>query len=143
MFRWHMTPFYKVGITIGDERQKIEFYKRCESCDTPEEVETLEAEMIDRFGAPPAEVTILVELEKIRAVASMLQIAEIIEDSRAVKVKIGHDARIDRAALVSFIAEDERLSIDPRDQEILVFSPRSAGPEKKLLELKKWLQQLS
>ncbi len=137
------TDFFIPGSYIGDERQKIEFYKRFESCDTPEEVESLEGEMIDRFGPPPGEVKVLVELEKIRAIASTLQIAEILEDSRAIKVKIGSVARIDRAALITHIAEDERLSIDPRDQEILIFKPPSISSEKKLLELKKWLQQLS
>lgn len=137
------TDFFIPGSYINDERQKIEFYKRFESCDSPEEVETLEQEMIDRFGPPPNEVNILVELEKIRALASQLQITEILEDSRALKVKIGVDAKVNREILVQQIAGDGRINIDPKDQEALVFSPRAEGPEKKLSELKKWLQQLS
>ena len=75
------TDFYIPEFYINDDRQKIEFYKRFESCETIEEVDTLEKEMIDRFGRPPVEVNILIELERIRAIASSLFIDEILEEN--------------------------------------------------------------
>ena len=135
------TDFYIPDSYIGDERQKIEFYKRFESCDTLEEVATLQKEMTDRFGQPPETVMILIELEEIRALASSLRIDEILEHSKAVKIRISANSVIDPSALVKEIAADARLSIDPSDNEILIFRPKAKQTEKKLFELKKWLQQ--
>ena len=135
------TDFYIPESYINDDRQKIEFYKRFESCETAEEVDTLEKEMIDRFGIPPAEVNILIELERIRAIASSLFIDEIIEDNRQVNIKITSSCTILPEKLLKSITKDPRFKINPKDPEILVFKPENIRIEKKLIELKKWLQQ--
>jgi len=136
------TTFYIPETYIADERQKIEFYKRFESCELMEEVEELEKEMGDRFGPPPAEVRILVELEKIRTLASNLMVDEILEDSRGVRMRISGESRIDVKRLLALLKKDARFSLDPVDKEVLHFKPGSKGDEKKIEELKKCLQQL-
>jgi len=137
------TNFFIPDRYIADERQKIEFYKRLESCERVDEVEGIEAELADRFGAPPAEVRILLELEKIRAIASGLEIDEILEESRGIKIRISADSRADVKKIVAKLKKDRRLSMDPSDNEVLIFRPAETEDEKKLLELKKWLQQIS
>lgn len=137
------TDFYIPDSYINDERQKIEFYKRFESCETDEEVNALKEQMIDRFGPPPDKVMILIELEEIRAIASSLYIDEIFEQSKFIKIRVTGQSRINGVILVKLIAEDKRLSIDPKDSEILIFNPGTTKVEKKLFELKKWLQQLN
>ena len=137
------TNFYIPASYIADERQKIEFYKRFESCETVDEVEQLEGELIDRFGEPPKEVRILIELEKIRAIASSLGIDEIIEESRSIKMRISAESRIDRNEIIESIKKDNRLNLDSKDRELLYLKLSESDEEKKLLELKKWLQQIS
>jgi transcription-repair coupling factor (superfamily II helicase) len=127
---------------IGDEKQKIEFYKRLESCETVKEVEIIEGEIIDRFGEYPSEVGLLVETEKIRTIASILFIDEILEDSFGIRIKISEQASFDTAKLVKLLHSDPRFSLDPIDKNILRFKPVEKETEKKLVELKKWLQQL-
>lgn len=135
------TDFYIPEIYINDDRQKIEFYKRFESCETIEEVDTLEKEMIDRFGIPPVEVNILIELERIRAIASSLFIDEILEDNRRINIKITSSCIIPAEKLLKAISKDSRFSINPKDPENLMFKPENKAIEKKLTETKKWLQQ--
>ncbi len=137
------TDFFIPDSYMNDERQKIEFYKRFESCETMEEVEDLKNEMIDRFGNPPKEVMMLVELEEIRTLASALHLDEILEQARSIKIKITGDSRIDAKRLVRMIAEDKRLRVDPKDNGILIFTPAARVTEKKIPELKKWLQQFT
>ncbi|TAL29773.1 MAG: transcription-repair coupling factor [Spirochaetes bacterium] len=136
------TNFFIPETYIADERQKIEFYKRFESCELIEEVDELEKEMTDRFGHPPGEVRILVELEKIRTIASTLMVGEILEDSRGVRIRISGDSRIDVKRLLALIKKDKRFSLDPVDKEVLHFRPGALTEEKKLDELKKCLQQM-
>ncbi len=135
------TDFFIPDTYIGDDKQKIEFYKRFESCETAEEVDTLEAELIDRFGTPPPEVNILVELERIRALASSLLIDEILEENRKINIRISAGCVIPRDRLAKSIAADKRFSPDPKDPEILIFRHEEKPVEKKLMDLKKWLQQ--
>ncbi len=137
------TNFFIPQNYIADERQKIEFYKRLESCELESEVEEIEKEMTDRFGEPPAEVRVLLALEKIRALASALEIDEILEDSRGVRIRISGNSRVDPKKIVPLIKKDRRISLDPSDNEMVLFRPDEKGDEKKLTELKKWLQQIS
>lgn len=137
------TDFFIPESYINDEKQKIEFYKRFEACEYIEEVESLENELVDRFGPPPDVVLILIELEKIRAIASSLEIEEIIEDSRSIRLRFSKNTRIELKKVISLIRKDSRISLDPREQEILVFKPESEEKEKRLEELKKLLQQFS
>ena len=135
--------FYIPDTYINDEKQKIEFYKRIEACECIEEVEELEKELMDRFGNPPEEVRILFELERIRVLASTIEIEEIKEDTDAIKIKMSNNTRIEPQSIINKISEDKRLSIDHRERDILTFYPRSESKEKRLNELKKWLQQIS
>jgi len=137
------SDFFIPDAYINDQRQKIEFYKRFESCDTEEEVDSLSNELLDRFGPVPNEVEILIELQKIRTIASSVYIDEILEDSKSIRIKISKDAKIEPVKLLEIITKDRRISIDPNDTEIVVFNTSGNEVEKKLADLKKWLQQIS
>ncbi|MCX8124408.1 MAG: transcription-repair coupling factor [Spirochaetes bacterium] len=127
---------------INDEKQKIEFYKRYEACETLQELTELTAEMIDRFGPPPKEVQSFIAMEEVRTLASQLYIDEIMEDTKLVKLRITKEAKLDIKKLIALIQKDKRLSIDRYDREIVNFVTGVMPPEKKLEEIKKLLQQL-
>ncbi len=135
------TDFFIPDSYISDDKQKIEFYKRFESCETSAEVDMLESEMIDRFGTPPVEVNVLVDLERIRAMASSLLIDHILEENAKINIRISAGCTIPREKLAKAISGDKRFTPDRKDPEILVFRPDSKTAEKKLSDLKKWLQQ--
>ncbi|MBP6990416.1 MAG: transcription-repair coupling factor [Spirochaetes bacterium] len=136
------TDFYIPDEYIGDEKQKIEFYKRFESCDSIEEVDRVEKELVDRFGPYPAEVEILIEIERIRAIASLAAIDEILEDSKSIRIRISGSSRVDVKKVVALMSSDRRLTPDPVDRETLIFVPESMKTEKKVPALKKLLQQM-
>jgi transcription-repair coupling factor (superfamily II helicase) len=137
-----MSMFIPEGY-ISDEKQKIEFYKRLEGCETAEEIDEVEKEIVDRFGEYPHEVKLLVELQRIRTLASSLFIEEILEDSHNIKIRITSESSIDAGKIIKLIQKDPRFSLDRKEPELLRFKPSTDQPEKKMDELKKWLQQLS
>jgi len=137
------TDFYIPDNYIPDQKQKIEFYKRFESCDSIDDINILDKELTDRFGPRPKEVNILVELEKIRTLASSLIIDEIFEDSNSIRIKITDQSKIDTIKAVAEISRNNSLSIAPEDKDILILKPVLKDDEKKLAGLKKLLQQLS
>ncbi|MCU0821220.1 MAG: transcription-repair coupling factor [Spirochaetes bacterium] len=138
------TNFFLPESYIGDERNKIEFYKRFESCETISEVEILENELTDRFGPAPREVKTLIELEKIRALASSMEIDEIIEETRAIKIKLSADSKVDTGAIIlQMQKKGKKITFDTSDKNIILYKPSENEVEKKLNELKKWLQTIS
>jgi transcription-repair coupling factor (superfamily II helicase) len=128
---------------ISDEKQKIEFYKRLEGCENTEEINAIEKEISDRFGEYPKEVALLIELQRVRALASTLFIDEILEDSYNIKIRITSESSADIGKIIKQIHKDQRFALDKHEPELLRFKPASQEPEKKIEELKKWLQQLS
>ncbi len=135
------TDFYIPESYIGDDKQKIEFYKRFEAALSEEEVERVQDEMIDRFGPIPPEVKVLTETEKIRTIASQLAIEEIREDMVNFRIKITEDAKLDRSRLVQEIGKRQNLSLDRKDPSVVLLKKDHESPEKKINTLKKWLQQ--
>ncbi len=135
------SDFYIPETYISDERQKIEFYKRFEACENLTEVDLLKREMTDRFGTPPEQVNMLIAQEEVRAMASSLFINEISEQDGGFKIRISDQCLIESSALVRMLAMDKRLSVEPGDTELLIFKTGNVKTEKKLSELKKWLQQ--
>jgi transcription-repair coupling factor (superfamily II helicase) len=128
---------------VSDVKQKIELYKRMEAAETPEELDALETEIADRFGELPTEVTTLMELQRIRALASTLWIEEIMETERTVRIRLSAESRLDIHRVMEHMSKDKRYRIDPRDALVIVFNPETEDSEKKLHEVKKWLQQMS
>ena len=137
------TNFYISDDYIRDERQKIEFYKRFEACETLNEIEDLKAELIDRFGHGPPEVMALIEFEKIRALASSIFIEEILEVEKSFRIKISSQTEINLKKIVENIKKKKGLSFDPKNKKILIFSPKSQEREEQLGELQKWLKSIS
>ncbi|HRX16044.1 MAG TPA: transcription-repair coupling factor [Spirochaetota bacterium] len=127
---------------ISDQRQKIEFYKRFESCETLEEIDRLTTEMKDRFGHYPEQVSILIQLETIRCIASNLYIEEILEGETSIRIRISEQTKISTEKLLEVVKTDDRIMADPQNSDTLIFKTSEKETEKKLIALKKWLHDL-
>jgi transcription-repair coupling factor (superfamily II helicase) len=57
---------------IGDRALKVKFYQRLANLTSPEQVEAMEAELTDRFGAPPRPVLNLLALVRLKVEAGLL-----------------------------------------------------------------------
>ncbi|MBN1500473.1 MAG: transcription-repair coupling factor, partial [Spirochaetes bacterium] len=128
---------------ISDQKQKIEFYKKFESCENENEIDTVMEEITDRFGKPPYNLLILIELERIRAISTELQIEEIIEGEMAIRIRMSSDAKIVTKKLLEILKTDKRIMLDPKDKEVLICRICETDAEKKLFELKKLLQSFT
>ena len=62
---------------IADERQKIEIYKRIRQIDSRETYESLQDELVDRFGEYPDEVAYLVEIGLLKHFADNALVAKV------------------------------------------------------------------
>ena len=136
---------------IGDGQQKIEMYKRFRSVKTPEDVEELEADLIDRFGEPTSEVRDLVTIAHIRAygLAGGVKLLEQKGDTIHVYLTENHTAQIDGARLFEETQNLGRdlgigmegpvlhLSLNYRKQPSSEWLPKLASLVKTIFECKK------
>ncbi|MGH7249264.1 MAG: TRCF domain-containing protein, partial [Pseudomonadota bacterium] len=79
--------------------QKIAFYQRIGAALTTDEVERLEEELRDRFGAPPAEVIALLDLAKLRILAIAKGVQKVALEARRLTLEVGPKFSLSDAAL--------------------------------------------
>jgi transcription-repair coupling factor (superfamily II helicase) len=73
---------------IKDGHQKIEMYKRFRGADSLEEIEELQAEIIDRFGEYPEEVAFLFQVAEIKVYALLNGVEQIKQVKQEVTILI-------------------------------------------------------
>ncbi|MDP4170613.1 MAG: transcription-repair coupling factor [Bacillota bacterium] len=74
---------------IKDGHQKIEMYKRFRGIETIEDVEELQAEMIDRYGEYPDEVSYLMLVAEMKVFAKEIGVESIKQNKQEVTILIG------------------------------------------------------
>ncbi len=73
---------------INDQEEKIEFYKKIKSA-SPEEINQIQDELLDRFGDYPLPVENLLAVSKLKAEADFAQVLNIVKINQQVKVEFG------------------------------------------------------
>ncbi len=78
---------------VPGERLRLEAYKKLATVETYEAVDEIEAELRDRYGAPPEPVSNLLEVAKLRVVARQARIGDIGLQGRVVRFGPVRDLR--------------------------------------------------
>lgn len=60
---------------IADNQQRFEMYKRMAEARAPEQVDDLQVEMTDRFGTPPSQARLLLDMTRAKVLAEMAGVA--------------------------------------------------------------------
>ncbi len=82
---------------ITNQEQKIDLYQRIYSLSSREEVKEVEAEMRDRFGAPPSPVKNLLAAASLRILARIMGIASLQQQDGVVEITFNPGVKIDGA----------------------------------------------
>lgn len=95
---------------IGDEKQKIEMYKKLADCDDMEEVEDVTDEFIDRFGEAPVPVRYLLTVARLKVFAKRHHITEITHKEKEIRMTFHPrmNERIDGGKLFSLAGKHDR-----------------------------------
>ncbi len=76
---------------VAEEPMKLELYRRLGRAATDAEVETVHAELVDRFGQPPAPVERLLEVARVRIAADAAGIASLTREGHELVIRFGPD----------------------------------------------------
>jgi len=101
---------------VGDVHQRLSLYKKLASCDSEDDLLSLQEELIDRYGKLPEPGRALIETHRLRLTAERLGVKKIDASGEVIVLTFVPDAPIDPARLIKLIQRDKSM--------------RLAGPEK-------------
>jgi transcription-repair coupling factor (superfamily II helicase) len=87
----------------GDIQERLVIYKRLANCDTPQALQDMQEELIDRFGLPPPAAHTLLECHRLRLLSRPLGIAKIDASGDAVVLQFAPNPPIPTERIVRLI----------------------------------------
>ncbi len=117
---------------ISDTSQRLRTYKRISSAETEDVLQTIHAEIEDRYGRIPRSVENLFEYGRLRKLAERMAIISIDRTADGVAIKLGESARVSPEKLMQFLSENEDSNFSPSG--ILRIPVKTANPIKSASE---------
>ncbi len=107
-------------IYCNDVHERLVLYKRLANCDSAEELEAMQEELVDRFGRPPEPAQALLACHRLRLVAKPLGVAKIDAGPERSTLQFVKHPPFDAGALILLVQRDGRI--------------RFAGPDRVRIE---------
>jgi transcription-repair coupling factor (superfamily II helicase) len=105
-----------------DVHERLTLYKRLANCGTPEDLDRMHEELIDRFGLLPEPAKVLLESHRLRLLAAPLGVTRVDATHEALQLQFAGDAPVDRGKVIALVQKRRNL--------------RLAGPDRLRLEAK-------
>jgi transcription-repair coupling factor (superfamily II helicase) len=96
---------------IEDANLRMELYRRIAAAEASQE--ELLAELRDRFGPPPVEVSRLVELAALKRRAESLRVQSISARGGSLQIRLRADAKVDVERLIHLVSESDNATFSP------------------------------
>jgi len=110
------TPALLPDDYCGDIHQRLVIYKRMANCDTNEELEDMQQELIDRFGLLPDATTALFDCHRLRILAKPLGIQKVDASSEAIVIQFVPNPPIDPMKIISMIQSKRHIKMAGQDK---------------------------
>jgi transcription-repair coupling factor (superfamily II helicase) len=107
-------------------------YKKIAAVKAREELDSLHAELLDRFGPIPDEAASLLSLAEIRIICREIAVSSLKERAGFVRVEFGKVAKVSIDRVLRLIKESSgRVKLDPKAPNILILQTGSIGLKEK------------
>ena len=116
------TPALLPNEYCGDIHQRLVIYKRLANCNTQEDLDDMQQELIDRFGLLPEPAQTLLDSHRLRILAKPLGIAKLDASSEAIQIQFVPNPPIDPMKIITMIQSRRYIKMN--------------GPDKLRIELK-------
>ena len=92
--------------------ERLSLYKRFANCETPEQVNDLQEELIDRFGKLPEAAQALVETHRLRLLAKTVGIVKIDAHTEAAVMQFLPNPPIDAIRIIELIQKNKNIRLN-------------------------------
>ncbi|NLZ90951.1 MAG: transcription-repair coupling factor, partial [Clostridiales bacterium] len=128
---------------IGDEKQKVEIYRRIASIETDIDYSDVTEEIKDRFGGPPLPVVNLLLLSYIKSLCQGLGIAAVEQRGSLIRVQFTEDAPVKPRAIVGLLNEyPGKIKFQATAAPGFTFKTDATDPRRMLLVIKSLLEKI-
>ena len=100
----------------GDIHQRLMLYKRLANCSTPEELDELHQELIDRFGLLPEPAQTLLDSHRLRIAARSLGICKVDASNEAIQIQFIANPPIDPLRVLHLIQTKRHYKLSGQDK---------------------------
>jgi len=100
----------------GDIHQRLVIYKRLANCNSLEELEEMQMELIDRFNLLPAPTEALFDCHRLRILAKPLGISKIDASSEAIAIQFVPEPPIDPMKIITMIQSKRHIKMSGQDK---------------------------
>jgi len=122
---------------MPDGAMRLQFYRRIADLHTVEDVQSLESELMDRFGVLPPEIDGLLFQIRVKLLAQGSNVTSITSDDAQIAIRLPYLATVDRPALQHYLGEGIKVS------RVAVWIPRGEDWRDRLLTILGRLQPVA
>lgn len=110
------TPALLPNDYCPDVHERLVLYKRLANCTQEDDLDTLQEELIDRFGLLPEQGNALIACHRLRIAAKPLGIIKIDASDAAVQLQFNPKADLDPMKLINLLQRDRRCRMNGPDK---------------------------
>ena len=110
------TPALLTNDYCPDVHERLVLYKRLANCEDEDALDTLQEELIDRFGLLPPQGEALLACHRLRITAKPLGINKIDASSEAIQLQFSQKTELDPIKLVNLLQRDRRYRMNGPDK---------------------------
>ncbi|MBN9695260.1 MAG: transcription-repair coupling factor, partial [Zoogloea sp.] len=106
----------------SDVQERLTLYKRLANCDSEDELQALQEELIDRFGELPPQTRSLLETHRLRMLVKPYGVAKMDASESQITVQFGPNAPIDPVKVIMLIQKDRNIRMSGQDKLVRKFA---------------------
>ncbi|SPC05557.1 transcription-repair coupling factor [Cupriavidus taiwanensis] len=110
------TPALLPNDYCADVHERLSLYKRLANCETPERVDDIQEELVDRFGRLPAQAQALVETHRLRIAAAPLGVRKIDAGEATISVQFVPNPPIDAMRIIDLVQKNRHIKLAGQDK---------------------------
>ncbi|MBB6132906.1 transcription-repair coupling factor (superfamily II helicase) [Massilia aurea] len=100
----------------GDVHERLSIYKRLANCESSDRIDSMQEELIDRFGNLPEPVKALVETHRLRIAAKAVGIVKIDAHGEAASLQFMEKPPIDPIRIITLIQKNRHVKLAGQDK---------------------------
>jgi transcription-repair coupling factor (superfamily II helicase) len=109
-------PALLPALYCNDVHERLVIYKRLASAETPEEIDSIQEELVDRFGPTPESAQSLLSSHRLRLTAKALGVAKIDAGPERTTVQFVKQPPFDPGNLILLVQKDGRIRFHGQDR---------------------------
>ena len=110
------TPALLPNDYCGDIHQRLVIYKRLANCNTQEDLDDMQQELIDRFGLLPEPAQTLLDSHRLRIMAKPLGISKVDASSDSIVIQFIPEPPIDPMKIITLIQSKRHIKMSGQDK---------------------------